>query len=115
MLRGWVVTFWKTCMLLPYLTRIDNSFIHPDAIPNDRPALRLANRLRWDRLNVAPELDQLYRYYHNTCSVQHKAQGFESAKSLETYDEIGNILAQMWSIDIITEIKQLNYYSRGKG
>ncbi|MEG4594152.1 hypothetical protein QUB00_20425 [Microcoleus sp. F8_C2] len=105
-------------MLLPYLTKIDDSgssFIHPDAIPNERSALRLINRLRWDKLNVAPELDQLYRYYRNTCSLATKTQGFEPAKSPETYYEIGKILAQMWSIDRLNEVKQLNYYSRGRG
>jgi hypothetical protein len=63
-LRCWVVTFWNTYMSLPYLKKIDNSdsepsaysFIHPSAILYDRPALRLANRLRWDRLNIVPEL-----------------------------------------------------------
>ncbi|MEG4248718.1 hypothetical protein [Microcoleus sp. Pol10D4] len=106
-------------MSLPYLTKIDNSklnfFIHPDAIPHDRPSLKLINRLRWDRLNVAPELDRLYRYYRNTCSLANKTQGFEPAISPETYEEIGKLLAQMWSIDRLTEVKQLKYYSRGKG
>ncbi|MEG4044607.1 hypothetical protein [Microcoleus sp. Pol17_C1] len=101
-------------MSLPYLTKIDNStFIHPSAILDDRPALRLANRLRWDRLNIAPELDKLFRYYRNTCSITDKTQGFEAAKSPETYDEIGQLLAQMWSIDQLTEVRKLNYYRRG--
>ncbi|MEG4518850.1 hypothetical protein [Microcoleus sp. AT9b-C5] len=112
-------------MSLPYLTKnsdSNDSFIHPSAIQYvacgrvaHRPALRLANRLRWDRLNIEPELQRLFRYYRNTCSLANKTQGFEPALEPETYDEIGKILAQMWSIDIITEIKQLNYYSRGKG
>lgn len=108
-------------MSLPYLIKIDNSgleassyrFIHPSAIPDDRRALRLANRLRWDRLNIAPELERLFRYYRNTCSIAEKSQGFDDAKSAETYDEIGQRLAQMWSIEQLTEVKQLNYYSRG--
>lgn len=108
-------------MPLPYLKQIDNSgsepssysFIHPSAIPYDRPGLRLINRLRWDRQNIAPELQTLFRYYRNTCSIAQKTQGFESAKSAETYDEIGQLLAQMWSIEQLTEVKQLNYYSRG--
>ncbi|MEG4587220.1 hypothetical protein QUA54_18670 [Microcoleus sp. MOSTC5] len=108
-------------MSLPYLTKIGKagsesfSFIHPSAIPYDRPALRFANRLRWDRLNVAPELDQLYRYYRNTCSIADKTQGLERSNSAETYDVIGKILAQIWSIDQLTEVKQLNYYSRAWG
>lgn len=108
-------------MSLPYLLKINNSggrtdsyrFIDPSAIPDDRPALRLANRLQWDRLNIAPELDKLSRYYRNTCSIVDKTQGFDAAKSPETYDEIGKVLAQMWSIDQLTEVKRLNYYSRG--
>ena len=108
-------------MPLPYLKQIDNSgsepsshsFIHPSAIPYDRPALRLANRLRWDRLNIAPELKELFRYYRNTCSIAEKNQGFDHAKSAETYDKIGQLLAQIWSIDQLTKVKQLNYYSRG--
>ncbi|MEG4445073.1 hypothetical protein QUB47_23600 [Microcoleus sp. AT9_B5] len=108
-------------MSLPYLTKIDNlgdkpssyRFIYPSAIPDNRPALRLANRLHWDRLNIAPELQALFRYYRNTCSIVDKTQGFEAAKSPETYDEIGKLLAQMWSINNLSEVKQLNYYSRG--
>ncbi|MEG4497008.1 hypothetical protein QUB05_07355 [Microcoleus sp. F10-C6] len=108
-------------MSLRYLTKIDNSgsepssysFIHPSAIPYDRPALRLANRLRWDRQNIAPELERLFRYYRNTCSIAEKSQGFDYAKSAETYDEIGQRLAQMWSIKELTKVKRLNYYSRG--
>lgn len=110
-------------MSLPYLKKIDNSnsepssysFIHPSAIPYHRPALRLANRLRWDRLNIAPDLDRLFRYYRNTCYIADKTQGFERPNFAETYNEIGKILAQMWSIDQLTEVKQLNYYSRGRG
>jgi len=109
-------------MSLPYLNKIDNSdsepsvysFIHPSAIPYDRLALRLANRLRWDRLNIGPELQRLFRYYRNTCSIADKTQGFERPNFAEAYDEIGKILAQMWSIDQLTEVKQLNYYSRGQ-
>jgi hypothetical protein len=109
-------------MSLPYLKKIDNSdsepsaysFIHPSAILYDRPALRLANRLRWDRLNIVPELQRLFCYYRNTCSIADKIQGFERPNYDETYDEIGKILAQMWSIDQLTEVKQLNYYSRGR-
>lgn len=109
-------------MSLPYLKKIDNSdsepsaysFIHPSAIPYDRPTLRLANRLRWDRLNIVPELQRLFCYYRNTCSIADKIQEFERPNSTETYDEIGKILAQMWSIDQLTEVKQLNYYSRGR-
>ena len=107
-------------MSLPYLKKIDNSdsepsaysFIHPSAIPYDRPALRLANRLRWDRLNIVPELQRLFCYYRNTCSIADKTQGAERPNHAETYDEIGKILAQMWSINQLTEVKQLNYYSR---
>ncbi|MEG4210412.1 hypothetical protein [Microcoleus sp. S13_B4] len=110
-------------MSLPYLTKIDDSndsFIHPSAIQYvacgrvaHRPAVRLANRLRWDRLNIKPELQRLFRYYRNTCCLVKKTQGFEAAKSPETYAEIGELLAKMWSIDQLTEVKQLNYYSRG--
>lgn len=103
-------------MSLPYLTKIDDSndsFIHPSAIQYDQPAVRLSNRLRWDRLNIEPELKRLFRYYRNTCCLVDRTQGFEAAKSPETYDEIGKLLAQMWSIDQLTEVKQLNYYSRG--
>jgi hypothetical protein len=107
-------------MSLPYLTKIGNlgstepySLIHPSAIPYDRPAVRLANRLRWNRLNIAPELDKLFRYYRNICSIVEKTQGFEAAKSPETYDEIGQLLAKMWSIDKLTEVRKLNYYRRG--
>jgi hypothetical protein len=100
-------------MSLPYLKKIDNSdsepsaysFIHPSAIPYEQPALRLANRLRWNRL---------FCYYRNTCSIADKIQGFERPNSTETYDEIGKILAQMWSLNQLTEVKQLNYYSRGR-
>ena len=108
-------------MSLPYLKKIDNSnsepsfhsFIHPSAIPYDRPGLRLINRLGWDRQNIAPELDTLFRYYRNTCCLVKKTQGFESAKSAETYEEIGQLLAKMWSIEQLTKVKRLNYYSRG--
>jgi hypothetical protein len=51
----------------------------------------------------------------NTCSIADKTQGFERPNYAETYDEIGKILAQMWSIDRLNEVKQLNYYSRGWG
>jgi hypothetical protein len=110
-------------MSLPYLKKIDNSdsepsaysFIHPSAIPYERPALRLANRLRWDRLNIVPELQRLFCYYRNTCSIADKIQVFERPNSAETYEEIGKLLAQMWSIDRLNEVKQLNYYSRGWG
>ncbi|MEG5175572.1 hypothetical protein [Microcoleus sp. B3-D7] len=110
-------------MSLPYLKKIDNSgselssysLIHPSALPYDRPALRLSKRLCWDRLNIAPELERLFRYYRNTCSIVDKTQGCERPNSAETYEEIGKILAQMWSIDQLTEVKQLNYYSRGRG
>ncbi|MEG4574285.1 hypothetical protein QUA56_16570 [Microcoleus sp. N3A4] len=103
-------------MSLPYLRKIDDSndsFIHPSAILYDRPAVRLANRLRWDRLNIEPELQRLFRYYRNTCSLADRTQGFEAAKSPETYAEIGQLLAEMWSIDQLTEVKQLNCYSPG--
>ena len=117
-------------MSLPFLKKIDNysdsepssySFIHPSAIPYDRPGLRLINRLRWDRQNIAPELDTLFRYYRNTCCLVKKTQGFESAKSAETYEEIGQLLAKMWSMapsrpasyEQLTKVKRLNYYSRG--
>ncbi|MEG5063160.1 hypothetical protein QUB33_06000 [Microcoleus sp. B3-A4] len=108
-------------MSLPYLTKIDNSdleaafygLIHPLDIPDDRPALRLANRLRWDRLNIEPELQALFRYYRNTCSIVNKTQGFDAAKSHETYDEIGQLLANMWSIEQLTALQKLNYYRRG--
>ncbi|MEG4350214.1 hypothetical protein QUA74_10780 [Microcoleus sp. LAD1_D3] len=102
-------------MSLPYLTKIDDSndsFIHPSAIQYNRPAVKLANRLRWDKLNIEPELQRLFRYYRNTCCLADRTQGFEAAKSPETYDKIGKLLAQMWSIDQLTEVKQLNYYSR---
>lgn len=122
MLRYRVVTFWNIYMSLPYLKKIDSglepssySLIHPSAIPYDRPAVRFANRLRWDRTNVAPELGKLFRYYRNICSIGEKTQGFEIPKSAESYDEIGKILAQMWSINQLTEVKQFNYYSRGRG
>ncbi|MEG3849082.1 hypothetical protein QT971_19140 [Microcoleus sp. herbarium19] len=101
-------------MSLPYLNKIDNSdsepsaysFIHPSAIPYNRAALRLADRLGWDRLNIAPELDRLFRYYRNTCSIADKTQGFEHPNSGGTYDEMGKILAHMWSIDQLTQVKQ---------
>jgi len=51
----------------------------------------------------------------NTCSIADKTPGFERPNYAETYDEIGKILAQMWSIDRLNEVKQLNYYSRGWG
>ena len=81
-------------MSLPYLKKIDNSdsepsaysFIHPSAIPYERLALRLANRLPWDRVNIAPELQRLFCYYRNTCSIANKAQGFERPNSHETYE-----------------------------
>ncbi|MEG4533012.1 hypothetical protein [Microcoleus sp. D2_18a_D3] len=102
-------------MSLPYLTKIDDfnhSFIHPSAKHYDRPTVRLDNRLRWDRLNIEPELKRLFRYYRNTCPLADRTQGFEAAKSPETYAEIGELVAKMWSIDQLTEVKQLNYYSR---
>ena len=107
-------------MPLPYLKKIDNSgsepssysLIHPSAIPYDRPGLRLINRLRWDRVNIQPELGNLFRYYRNTCSISGKTLSFDHAKSAETYDEIGQRLAKMWPIEQLTEAKQLNYYSR---
>ncbi|MEG4084890.1 hypothetical protein [Microcoleus sp. POL10_C6] len=102
-------------MSLPYLTKIsdsNDSFIHPSAIQYDQLAVRLANRLRWKRLNIEPELETLFRYYRNTCSFADRTHGFEAAKSPETYAEIGQLLAKMWSLDQLTEVKQLNYYSR---
>ncbi|MEG4396568.1 hypothetical protein [Microcoleus sp. BROC3] len=102
-------------MSLPYLTKIDDSsdsFIHPSAIQYNRPAVRLANRLRWDRLNIEPELQRLFRYYRNTCSLTDRTQNFEAAKSPKTYDKIGQLLANMWSKEQLTEVRKLNYYSR---
>ncbi|MEG4455950.1 hypothetical protein [Microcoleus sp. N9_A1] len=117
------MTFSITNISLPYLTKIDDSnhsFIHPSAIlyvaygrVAHRPAVRLTNRLRWDRLNIKPELQRLFCYYRNTCSLADITQGFEAAKSPETYAEIGQLLAEMWSIEQLTQVKRLNYYSRG--
>jgi len=110
-------------MSLPYLKKIDNSdsepsaysFIHPSAILYDRPALRLANRLRWDRLNIVPELQRLFCYYPIPVLLQTKPRDLSVLTMLKLMTKLARFELRMWSIDRLNEVKQLNYYSRGWG
>ncbi|MEG4497007.1 hypothetical protein QUB05_07350 [Microcoleus sp. F10-C6] len=85
----------------------------------------LTAKLRWERENIEPELGGLSPYYRHRCYIfltphcheEYVGEGYGvySENSADKYEKIGTILAKMWPIEEVTEVRKMDYYSRGCG
>ncbi|MEG4518851.1 hypothetical protein [Microcoleus sp. AT9b-C5] len=83
---------------------------------------KLNAKLRWEKEHIKPVLGELFQSYGDTCYIfltfgcdegyVGKGYGFYHSRTAD-YDEIGRRLAQLWSIEQVTEERKVNHYSRG--
>ncbi|MEG4210413.1 hypothetical protein [Microcoleus sp. S13_B4] len=78
---------------------------------------KLTAKLRWEKEHIKPVLGEMYPSYDDKCIIFltfrcDEGYGFYHSR-IEEYEEIGRRLAQLWSIEQVTEDRKVNHNSRG--